>query len=844
MSDYSISSHSSGAQLCTLPNGLTIILLEDKSAPVVSVQAWCEAGSIHEDKWLGAGLSHVLEHMLFKGTSTRGKGRIDQEVQEAGGYMNAYTSFDRTVYYINTPSSGTHVAVDILCDIMQNASLPEDELISELDVIRREMDMNHDDPARRSGRGLFETAYLHSPYRYTVIGYPDVFNRISREDVFDYYRKMYTPSNQFFIVVGDIDVKKITDQISAAYKDSPFSPLPPAFIPPEPPQLAPRQRVEESSIELGHTHLSWHIPDIRHEDLPALETLSIILGGGRSSRLYRSLREEQGVVHAIDAWTYNPGNPGLFGISAVFDGGQYEKAVQSIEAELQGVREKGVTSSEVAKAVKQFTSATLAARKTMQGQAQDLGGAWMAARDLGFSNRYLSQVQSITAEKIVEVANRYMFPDNRSTFALLPKGSSPVSLRKSANVHRTEIEKWEPGNGMRVLFKQDDRLPFVEIRSVFFGGVLEESNTDSGITQLMSQGLLKGTADRSAGEIMEAIEAIGGSVEAYAGNNSFGLNIEVLNQDVKFGLDLLRETLRFPSFPSTEIERERQVQMAGIRAQKDQLLGRCFKLMKKGLFGEKGYGLSNAGEESSVQSLSIEQIKSHHGRLVKPGNQVLSIFGDIDIEQVKKELLNLWEDCSESSRIELPRSPSETRVETLALSETCDKKQSVVVFGFPGTTFFDKERHALDLLQETCSDLGSRLFMRIRDELGLAYYVGAQHMPGLVRGYFGFYAGTSPEHVEQVKEEFKIQINKIKSEGITQQELDRSKAKMLGQKQIARQDLGHLAMASALDELYGLGFQHPLEEDAAIHAVSLEDVQKAAEKIFDLENSTVAVVGP
>ena len=808
------------------------------------MQAWCEAGSIHEDKWLGAGLSHVLEHMLFKGTTTRGKGRIDQEVQEAGGYMNAYTSFDRTVYYINTPSSGTHVAVDILCDIMQNASLPEDELISELDVIRREMDMNHDDPARRSGRGLFETAYLHSPYRYTVIGYPDVFNRISRGDVFDYYRKMYTPSNQFFIVVGDIDIKKIADQISAAYKGSPFSPLPPAFIPPEPPQLAPRQRVEESSIELGHTHLSWHIPDIRHEDLPALETLSIILGGGRSSRLYRSLREEQGIVHAIDAWTYNPGNPGLFGISAVFDGGQYEKAVQGIEAELQGVREKGVTSSEVAKAVKQFTSATLAARKTMQGQAQDLGGAWMAARDLGFSNRYLSQVQSITAEKIVEVANRYMFTDNRSTFALLPKGSSPVSLKKSANVHRTEIEKWEPGNGMRVLFKQDDRLPFVEIRSVFFGGVLEESNADSGITQLMSQGLLKGTADRSAAEIMEAIEAIGGSVEAYAGNNSFGLNIEVLNQDVKFGLDLLRETLRFPSFPSTEMERERQVQMAGIRAQKDQLLGRCFKLMKKGLFGEKGYGLSNAGEESSVQSLSIEQIKSHHGRLVKPGNQVLSIFGDIDIEQVKKELSNLWEDSSESSMIELPQSPSETRVETLALSETCDKKQSVVVFGFPGTTFFDKERHALDLLQETCSDLGSRLFMRIRDELGLAYYVGAQHMPGIVRGYFGFYAGTSPEHVEQVKEEFKIQINKIKSEGITQQELDRSKAKMLGQKQIARQDLGHLAMASALDELYGLGFQHPLEEDAAIRAVSLEDVQKAAEKIFDLENSTVAVVGP
>lgn len=844
MPEYSISSHPTGAQLCTLPNGLTIILLEDKSAPVVSVQAWCEAGSIHEEKWLGAGLSHVLEHMLFKGTTTRGKGRIDQEVQEAGGYMNAYTSFDRTVYHINAPSTGTHVAVDILCDIMQNASLPEDELISELDVIRREMDMNHDDPGRRSGRGLFETAYLHSPYRYTVIGYPDVFNQITRADVFDYYRKMYTPSNQFFIVVGDIDIKQVVEQISEAYKESPFRPLEPSYIPDEPRQLSPRQRVEEATIELGHTHLSWHIPDIRHEDLPALETLSIILGGGRSSRLYRSLREEQGIVHAIDAWTYNPGNPGLIGVSAVFDGDQYENTLQGIEAEIRKLCEDGVSPSEVAKAIKQFTSATLSARKTMQGQAQDLGGAWMAARDLDFSNRYLKQIQDITTDQVVDVAKRYMDANNRSMFALLPKGCSPVTLSSATKVTQSEIEKWEPGNGMRVLFKKDNRLPFVEIRSVFFGGVLEESLETSGITQLMSQGLLKGTTQRSAAELMESIEAIGGSIESYAGNNSFGLNIEVLNQDTDFGLDLLRETLGSPSFPSSEMEREREVQLAGIRSQKDQLLSRCFKLMKNGLFGKERYGLSSSGEESSVQALSLDQIRSHHERLVTPGNQVLSVFGDIDIDHVKKQLLNLWSDTASKSPIELPKPNASTQVESSNLSETCDKKQSVVVIGFLGTTLFDKERHALDLLQETCSDLGSRLFMRIRDELGLAYYVGAQHMPGVVPGYFGFYAGTSPEQVEKVIEEFKIQIEHLKAEGITQKELDRSKAKMLGQKQIARQDLGHLAMTSALDELYGLGFQHPVEEDEAIRSVTLEDVQKAAQKILILENSTIAVVGP
>src|SRR6266516_1547435 len=147
-----------GTRLTTLDNGLTLIIGEDHSAPVVSAQAWCMTGSVHEGRWLGAGLSHVLEHMLFKGTSTRPAARIDQEVQEAGGYMNAYTSFDRTVYWINVPNTGARVAIDILCDIMQNAALPPEELAKELDVIRREMDMGQDDPGRRSGRRLFETA--------------------------------------------------------------------------------------------------------------------------------------------------------------------------------------------------------------------------------------------------------------------------------------------------------------------------------------------------------------------------------------------------------------------------------------------------------------------------------------------------------------------------------------------------------------------------------------------------------------------------------------------------------------------------------------------------------------
>src|SRR3989442_13286177 len=253
-----------GVRLLTFENGLTLIIREDHSAPVVSAQAWCKAGSVDEGRWLGAGLSHVLEHMLFKGTRRRAAGRIDQEVQDAGGYMNAYTSFDRTVYWINVPNTGATVAIDILCDIVQNATLPAEELAKEKQVILREMDMNQDDPGQRSARRLFETAYTKSPYRYTMIGYPDIYNEVQREDIFAYYKEKYAPNNLFFIVVGDINAKEVEAQIRAAFAKAKARPMPPSVLPDEPKQTAVREGIEEAPIEVRHFHFNCHIPDVLH----------------------------------------------------------------------------------------------------------------------------------------------------------------------------------------------------------------------------------------------------------------------------------------------------------------------------------------------------------------------------------------------------------------------------------------------------------------------------------------------------------------------------------------------------------------------------------------------------
>jgi zinc protease len=834
-----------GVTLTALDNGLTIIVREDRSAPVVSAQAWCMSGSIHEGRWLGAGLSHLLEHMLFKGTTTRPGSRIDQEVQEAGGYMNAYTSFDRTVFHIDVPSSGTRVAIDILCDIMQNATLPPDELAKEQDVIRREMDMNVDDPARRAGRRLFETAYTRSPYRFTVIGYPDIFNELKPDDIRGYYREKYAPNNVFYVVVGDVKTDDVIAQIRATYEKSKARPLPPMVLPEEPEQTAPREIVEEAPIELGHFHFAWHIPEIRHPDVPVLDVLAVLLGHGRSSRLYQEVRERQGVVHHVDAWTYSPGNPGLFGMSAIADGDKFSDARGAMLAEVEKLKGALVPPGELEKAVKQFISATLAARKTMEGQAGDLGGNWIVASDLVFSERQLAAVKLATPADIQRVAREYLTPENRTLYALLPNGGAP-KLKTEIEI-RTDhpIEKIELPNGLRLLLKEDHRLPFVEFRAALKGGVLAETAANNGITQLLAKTLLKGTKRRTAVRIASEIESVGGSIDSYGGNNSFGVNAEVMSSDFETGLELVADVLLHPIFPADELEREREVQIASIYAQRDDLLKSAGLAMRRALFGNLGYGLDSLGKEETVKKLQANDLKSFHELLATPDNCVLAIYGDVKTNDVKaavENALGSWR-VSPQKKVEHPASsiqhPTSNRV-----METRDKKQAVLVVGFPGTTMFDDDHYALDLIQESCSDLGSRLFLRIREQLGLAYYVGAQNLAGLVPGYFAFYTGTEPSKVDLVENELLKEAESLRDEGLTSDELKRTKAKIIGQKKIARQELGHLASLTALDELYGLGYQRTELDDAKYEAVTLEQIKAVAQKYLKPEAVVVAVVKP
>ena len=834
----------STAQKWILPNGLTIIVQEDHSAPVASVQAWCSTGSVDEDQHLGAGLSHILEHMLFKGTKTRSANQIAQSIQDVGGYINAYTSFDRTVFWIDVPKDGVSTALEVLADAMMNSNLPPDEYKKEQEVIRREFAMGMDDPDRMASLLLFATAYQRHPYRFPVIGELEIYNQLTQEQVMQYYKTRYVPNNLTFVVVGDVNGEKVQQQLSDLFNAYPEKSLKPVFIPSEPPQLGRREVHKEFATELTHFSMAWHIPEVTSPDVPALDLLSTILGDGRSSRLYQRVREEAGLAFGISAFSYTPGDPGLFGIDATLDPKKREAAEQLALQIVDEVKQSGVTADELDKAKKITLSQHLGALTTMRGQASDIGSNWLLTRDLNFSRHYLDAVQQVTLDDVKRVAKTYLTENNLTVVSLNPKGSLSGKAELVKPVAAGEVQKFELSNGLRLLVREDHRLPLVGMGAVFRGGLLAETPQDNGITRLMTKVLLKGTKTRTAEQIANELESVGASISSEAGNNSFSVSVDVMKPDVKRGFSLLSDVLLNSTFPEKAIAREKEIQIAAIQQEEEQLTSVARNIMREALFPQHPYALRSNGSVGAVQHLTQKDLLDFRDRYVVARNGVIYVFGDVKADEIKQLVEQALGNMKAGALTLIDAKASMPLAKTTMVESRKDKAQGVIMVGFRGASLSSPDRYALELIDEASSDLGSRFFIRIRQQMGLAYYVGASQMQGLVPGLFAFYLGTDPQKLERVRTELLDEIHNLANDGLTPEELQRAKKKLIGQQEIANQSNDAFGYHCGLDELYGLGFNYYKQLEYHVNAVTLDDVKKVAAKYFRDQPYVLATVRP
>ena len=845
----------------TLPNGLTVILQELHSANVVALELWVKAGSLTEtDK--EAGISHLFEHMLFKGTSKRKVGQIAKEVESLGGDINAFTSLDYTVYYLVLSSRYLDEGLDILADAVFNSTFASEELKKEKEVVLEEWRRAEDRPARKLTKKLFATIFTVHPYRRPVIGYRETIQSFSRKDILAYFQKWYRPENMVLALAGDFDSEQVVEKVSQLFGRVPARGRISLAEIEEPAQDKARAFVIKGAVKQARLELAFRIPSVTHADVPALDLLAIILGQGRSSRLYRKVKDEKGLVYSTSASSFTPRGPGIFSVGARLEPENLARGLEELLRETYRLRGELVGPEELSKAKIQITSDAIYSKETMRGMAHKLAYFQVQFGDFKSEDAYRKAIQETTAEQIREVAGRYLRHSTLTAGVLLPE-DSPLTFAKGQLLSLAERVEKEltpavqhapalPGkilrkvlaNGMTLLVRENHAVATVALRAVFLAGTRFETRENNGINNLIANMLTRGTKSRSGPRIAQEVESMAGSLSGFSGRNSLGVSGNFLSRHFRAGIEILADVVLNSSFPAAELEKVSRDVLAAMKRREENLSSLAFYNFNRTIYKKHPYGLDPLGTPKTVKAITSKDLFQYKNRFMIPKNMVLAVVGDVQTVQVVELVEKLFGQFSGPvfSPPEVPREPPLKDIRRLVVAK--DSRQTHIVVGFPGVDFADEDRYALRVLAGILSGQGGRLFLELRDRQALAYSVFAFSQEGLDPGYLSLYIASSSEKTKEAIDGIKRELVKIISEEPTAEELKRSVNNIAGSFEIGLQRNSALAATMAFNELYGLGYNFHLNYPEKILKVSAQQVLQAARKYINLDRYVLTLVGP
>ncbi len=831
------------AQVRTLSNGLEVIVREDQQHPLVSVQIWIKAGSLHEEKWTGAGLAHCVEHMLFKGTWKRTAVEISQGIQNLGGYVNAYTTFNRTVYWIDGLADHAEGYLEILADMVKNSRIDAAELAKEQDVIRREMAMGNDDPNSELQHLVQATSFRQHPLRHPIIGHREVFDQVSRDDVAGFVTRHYVPNNCFVVIAGAVDSEATFAAVERLLGDWKRTAYEPVMLPQEPRQIGARVMHKDFATELTHVALGWQIPGEGHADKAALDVLAFLLGSGRSSRLYQELREKKSIAHSVWAGAWGSQECGVFNTEVECDPKDVEVCREAMQSVVKQMHLKGPSKAELAKAVRATLSGQLRTLATTKGQAASLGHGWLNVGSLDYAQHYLRAIRTLTPEMIRSVAQRYLLD---VTCNVVSVGPVPMTkAAESSGVSRKDaVQRFELKNGLTLLVQENPRLPLVSIRAGFLAGVPAETEANAGVTQVSASMLLKGTKTRSAAQIAEEMENRGGSLHCASDAHRFVFGTDVVRGDEMDGLALIADLIQNATLPAAQLIEVKKHQIANIQEEKEDPLTVAMRYARSQIFAGESFARTALGTEASVKSLKVETCRAMLKQSLVGSNGVISIVGDVKTAEIRKQVEASFGKLPRGEKRDIAPLAAPKKLKPSIQTLNMEKEQAVLVIGFRGVGLHHADSQALMLIDEACSDMGSRLFNRIREELGLAYYVGAQQFSALGAGAFYFYVGTDPLKIDLAQQEMLRLIEELAKDGLTADELQRAKTSWRSSWLRAQQGNAGLADSYGWNELNGNGFTHFERLPAMIAAITDKDIRRVAKTYLSKASAFVVRVMP
>lgn len=877
-----------------LANGLTLVVQENFGAPVVAVQVWVNVGSADETD-SQAGLAHLVEHMVFKGTTKRGVGEVAVDVESLGGDLNAYTSYDRTVYHITIASRYYEQATEILSDLVGNAVINPEELSREKEVVLEEIRRGKDNPRSRIYKYLFAQAYQSHNYRRPVIGFEETVSSFKRDDVMGFYKKWYEPGNMTVIVSGKVDAQKVAKAVGRYFgdmpgdKDSAGNPSPRSEK--EPPQLSSREEVYREEVSEGYMYMGFHIPPFAGDDIPALDLFSVILGGGETSRLVYRVRTERRLVNKIWAYAYTPRDPGMFLLGCDLPESKAEEALDMILKQIYLIKHEPIEEWELEKAKLIIETDSIYSSETVDGQARRVGFFYSLTGDVDYEQIYTQKIKAVTREDIQRVAQKYFVGRNLSAVAIMPENSGKRSNKKQFTESKMhwiiqDVDHWDlsykPGqlaepdpmtapeipegedvgplsegvpavsppvkfvldNGIRLIVRENHSVPLVAVRAAFEGGLRRESPETNGIGNFIAETITEGTAHYTASQIHSMVEARAGSIAGFSGRNSMGVTLEVPSPYFNSCLPLFADVIRYPTFPDEEVERRRGIIISSIKSQLDQPRLLAMRLFRSELFHQHPFGMNVLGTEASVGQISREDLMNNYQSFAVPANMVIAVVGDVRADKVKAKMEELFKDWVAEPYEALPPARELPPSEYREVVECRDVNQTNIVIGFQGTSITSEDRYSIAVLNSVLSGMSGRLFTKLRGKQSLAYSVYAFSEEGLDPGLLAVYIGTAPEKEETSRESLMAELKRIRGEPVSTEELNRAREVLVGDFEIGLQRFHTQAAHYALDELYGLGFRESERYDEKIGAVSKDQVLQAANKYIKPESRVAAVVRP
>ncbi len=845
------------AQKWAFPSGLILVHERTPSYPAVAYHLWVKVGSAFEAP-TEAGVSHFLEHMLFKGTESRDSVALNDAIENFGGNINAFTTFDYTAYHMVLSSRFWKEGLSILLDMVFHSLLDEEDMEIERQVILEEIRESEDSLDSVFGDRFFHDLYPNHGYGRPIFGTMDGIRSFSHPLMTGFYKRWYKPGNIVLAVAGDVDWPQLIEAVNefvpeVATKEtfvaSPFESTRPLEVP------------TVTTLSRGHEErmleLAFPIPSIRHADIPALDLLSIILGEGGMSRLYREIRLKRQLARDVGSSLFAPFQAGRFLLRALPYRETQKELLEELILQLRILINEGVSTRELNQAKLELDKELVFNDETVEGRARTLAYYESTFGSLEEELHYRDRVFAINERQMGEVARKYIDLRKMSLGLLIPASETAPQESELKEIISTatqrrlpgralgrkteEAERWQLPNGLKLVYRQ---VPDIRVSSIYaaaIGGLWAENATSNGISNLISATLDRGTINRSDERIAEEMTTLQGELSGVVGLNSLGLKMDLVGANLLPALELFADVLLNPEFAQEMIDQERMATLRDIEAQKDYFESTGINLFLASLFKGHPYGMNILGSRETIEKLTSETLWNHFRSVIRPERLVLGIVGGVDPGELKEEINAIFSEVrgeGEAIQIAPALAPLGGMQE---IRRPIQGEKAYLYYGFRGALQTSADRYALDVVSALlASSGGGRLYVRLREELGMVYSVEANAVHGMDTGYIGVILNTAPAHVDVALEEVKNQLDLLTRETVMEEEIARVKNYLIGSYDLDLQRSASQAAQLSLGELFGTDRKLG-DYIKGISNVTTEDIQLVARKYF-LPNESIFVL--